>query len=268
MKPRFLRPIYVMLILVYSIQGYSQSSIPPYPLNITYNKTTNIIFPYAVKSVDRGSRDVLVQNAAGVENVLQVKAGKQNFQTTNLTVFTADGKLYSFLLSYSTEPSVLNLSFNKDSALVLTNTPVNAEGLDSSAALVLRQKRFLHISGSNEEMKIILKSIYIDQSLLWFTFRLVNHSLIGYQSEYIKFLIVDKKKGTRTAVQQSEIKPVFGLNPVFADGNSKNVFVFAFPAFTIPKKKKIIIQVGEKNGGRLLELHVSHKAVLKARLCS
>jgi hypothetical protein len=48
--------------------------IEPYPLWVTLNKTTNLIFPYAIKSVDRGSRDVLAQKAKGVENILLVKA--------------------------------------------------------------------------------------------------------------------------------------------------------------------------------------------------
>src|SRR3954470_10418956 len=85
--------------------------IEPYPLKITLNKTTNIIFPYAIKSVDRGSADVLAQKAKGVENILLVKAGRENFPQTNLSVVTADGKLYSFILDYISNPSAINLSF-------------------------------------------------------------------------------------------------------------------------------------------------------------
>lgn len=46
-----------------------------------------------LKSVDRGSKDVLAQKAKGVESILQVKAAKTNFDETNLTVINADGKL-------------------------------------------------------------------------------------------------------------------------------------------------------------------------------
>src|ERR1044072_5277671 len=85
------------------------SIIMPYPLVVTYYKTTNLIFPYNIKSVDRGSKDILVQKAKGVENILQVKAGKMGFDETNLTVITADGKLYSYLLNYVDTPVVLNI---------------------------------------------------------------------------------------------------------------------------------------------------------------
>lgn len=98
-----------------SLTGKFQTTIiEPYPLKITLNKTTNLIFPYAIKSVDRGSADVLAQKAKGVENILLVKANRENFSETNLSVITADGKLYSFILDYMSNPAAINLSFLKD----------------------------------------------------------------------------------------------------------------------------------------------------------
>ncbi len=87
--------------------NYQANWIKPYHLAITFLKTTHLIFPYAIKSVDRGSPDILVQKAKGVENVLLVKAGRENFKESNLSVITADGKFYSFLINYSSIPSPL-----------------------------------------------------------------------------------------------------------------------------------------------------------------
>src|ERR1700743_3117645 len=75
--------------------------IQPQLLAVTFAKTTNLIFPYAIKSVDKGSKDLLVQVAKGVENIIQVKAAVQGFEETNLTVITADGKLYSYVVDYT-----------------------------------------------------------------------------------------------------------------------------------------------------------------------
>jgi hypothetical protein len=58
--------------------GVQVKTIEPYKLNIGYSKTTNIIFPHAIISVDRGSKDVLAQKAKGVENILQVKAARDS----------------------------------------------------------------------------------------------------------------------------------------------------------------------------------------------
>jgi len=70
---------------------YQANLIEPFHLDITFLKTTHLIFPYAIKSVDRGSPDILAQKAKGVENVLLVKAGRENFKESNLSVITADG---------------------------------------------------------------------------------------------------------------------------------------------------------------------------------
>ncbi len=107
-----------IFLFLSGISSFSQNanqvnttSIEPYPLAIAYDKTTNLVFPYAIKSVDRGSQSVLAQKAKGVENILQIKAGRKGFEETNLTVITAEGKLYCFLLNYAPQPPVLNLSF-------------------------------------------------------------------------------------------------------------------------------------------------------------
>ncbi|MEJ7829531.1 MAG: DUF4138 domain-containing protein, partial [Segetibacter sp.] len=111
-----------VILLVLTKESFSQTSkdkfqatiIEPYPLKITLNKTTNLIFPYSIKSVDRGSADVLAQKAKGVENILLVKAGKENFAETNLSVITTDGKLYSFVVDYINNPAAINFSFERD----------------------------------------------------------------------------------------------------------------------------------------------------------
>src|SRR5437763_11493329 len=78
---------------------------------VTCNKTTHLIFPFAIRSIDRGSPDVLVQKAPGCGNVLQLKAARADFAETNVTVITADNKLYPFKVNYSSLPEHLTISF-------------------------------------------------------------------------------------------------------------------------------------------------------------
>lgn len=85
--------------------------IKPYHIAVTYDKTSNLIFPFAIKSVDRGSAAILAQKARGVENILQIKAGWQHFKQTNLSVVTSDARFYSFIVDYADDPPVLNISF-------------------------------------------------------------------------------------------------------------------------------------------------------------
>lgn len=73
----------------------------PTNLAISHNKTTNIVFPFSIVGVDRGSPDILVQKAQGAAHILQVKSSIADFDTTNLSVITGDGRLHSFILSYA-----------------------------------------------------------------------------------------------------------------------------------------------------------------------
>ena len=83
------------IFLAIATNGFSQI-ITNDSLDITYSKTTSLVFPFSIKGVDRGSKDVLAQKAKGVENVLQLKAARRSFPETNLTIITADGNLHHF----------------------------------------------------------------------------------------------------------------------------------------------------------------------------
>lgn len=71
--------------------------IPPYALEVTFNKTVHVIFPAPIRYVDLGSADLLAAKADGTENVLRVKAALRDFsRESNLSVITEDGSYYTF----------------------------------------------------------------------------------------------------------------------------------------------------------------------------
>lgn len=250
------------------IQTAKTVIIEPYQLTITYNKTTNLIFPYSIKSVDRGSWDVLAQKAKGVENILLVKAGRENFTETNLSVITSDGKLYSFILNYSNNPSLLNLSFTRDTILQETSLQFesNEAQMQLTSERVANEKRMFHaICNYKYKIGLRLNGIYIKGDVVFYQVELKNHSNIDYDIDMIRFFIHDEKKSKRTASQEIEMQPLY----VYGDasvikGQSKNVVVFALPKFTIPDKKYISIQLIEKNGGRHLQLRVHNHTLVDA----
>ena len=102
--------------------------IPPYGLEVTYDKTTHIIFPAAVRYVDLGSPNLIAGKADGSENVIRVKATVKNFRDeTNMSVITESGSFYTFNVKYSDEPLLLNIEmkdFIHDGSEV--NRPNNA----------------------------------------------------------------------------------------------------------------------------------------------
>jgi Domain of unknown function (DUF4138) len=152
------------LLILWHIKLMSQEMIKSDSLSISSIKTTHLIFPVPVKSVDRGTTAILVQRVKGAENVLRVKAGKSNFPETNLSVITADGKFYSFIVDYKPEPAFLNLNFSplKDgSAIGLKN---NIHGL----------------SNIQYKMSLRLRGIYVTEESIVFKIEFRNKSDIGY----------------------------------------------------------------------------------------
>jgi conjugative transposon TraN protein len=253
------------------LPGAKASFIQPYPLAITYIKTTNLVFPYAIKSVDKGSRDVLVQKAIGVENVLQVKAAKQGFTETDLTIVTADGSLYSFLLSYTDSPAALSLVMKN-----LITSPKSVAVFAKDATNDVVQDNAKLISGKNRIIKKIddesfgvtmdVKGLYIHNEVLYFQIELQNSSTINYDVELLRFFIVDKKKIKRTASQEVDMQPVYLLgNAATIPGNSTQTIVVALPKFTIPDKKYLSVQLMEHNGGRNLSLRIKNKVLMHSR---
>lgn len=246
--------------------------IDPYHLLITYYKTTNLVFPYAIKSVDRGSQDILAQKAKNTDNVLQIKAGTPGFEQTNLTVITADGKLYSYVLDYVDTPAVLNISFDDHSRW--NRKAFFSEHAINEAQVTEEAQKAATASPSVRRLKdkaggigFRLDGIYVNGGIMYLRFCITNRSDIDYDISQLRMSIRDQKKVRRTAAQELEIDPVLTLNATDKiAGNSERELVFAVPKFTIPDKKYLAIQLMEVNGGRTMELSVHNKTVVKAKL--
>jgi len=242
----------------------NQATIESSDLQVGYSKTTSIVFPYAIKSVDQGSQDVLVQKAKGVENVLLLKAGQQNFIQTNLTVITADGRLYSFILNYDEDNPVLNVVVGKEAdshqEVLFSEENENQREIQHYALLALSQKKKSKgLKTKRFDVTLQINGIFIYQDVMYYRLLLGNESRINYDIDQLRFFIRDKKNLKRTASQEIEISSLFATSNVKTIPDESNVIVvFALPKFTIPCEKYFAIQLIEKNGGRHLELDVNN----------
>lgn len=253
--------------------GNAVTAIGSYAIELSDNKTTNIIFPYAVRSVDRGSAEVIAQTVQGFGNILQLKADVTGFKQTNVTVITSDGKFYSFLADYNSHPAVLNLSFVRHEgetqapvkSIALPDDHYNEASLNADAANILSAKSFLHDHVTNEQMKLRLAGIYLKDGLMWFRLDLSNHSQVAFAMDNISFSTVDRKQAKRTARQEIFLHPVY-IKPVETiRGNTTKELLLAFKPFTLANTRQLKIQVNEKAGGRNLILVTKAKKLLRAR---
>ena len=214
--------------------------IPPYALEVTFDKTVHVIFPSAIRYVDLGSADLLAAKADGTENVLRVKAALRDFsRESNLSVITEDGAYYTFNVKYADEPVKLSVEmtdFIHDGEAV--NRPNNAmevylTELGSESPLLVRlimksiykndRREIKHIGCKRFGVQYLLKGIYSHNGLLYFHMQLKNSSNVPFDVDYLTFKIVDKKVAKRTAIQEQVVWPVRAYNNVQMIGGKHSV---------------------------------------------
>lgn len=240
-------------------------------LNISFNKTTSLVFKEAVISVDRGSRDVLAKKVEGATNAIHVKAGKKGFEETNLTVLTSDGQFHHFTVHFSEAPEQfiyhIDSHQSETNAEVVLDETINLHLMKQLAQKALLLERNSKVSGKKKyRMTAVVKSIFVHEGLMLMHVQIENRSSIAYDIQSLRFFIRDTKTVKRTAAQEAELSPLFCSEDDFRiEGESKYNAVFAFKKFTIPDAKQLHIELTEKDGGRNFLLNVSNGPVINAR---
>ena len=261
--------------------GFSRM-IPPYGLEITYDKTVHVIFPSPIKYVDLGSTNLIAGKADGAENVIRVKAARKHFRNeTNMSVITEDGNFYTFNVKYADEPLLLNVEmcdFIHDGETV--NRPNNAmeiylQELGSESPRLVRmimksvhkqdKRRIKHIGCKRFGVRFLLKGLYTHGDLLYFHTEVRNATHVPFDVDFVTFKIVDKKIVRRTAMQEQVIYPLRAFNYVIrVEGKKDERTVFALPKFTIPDDKKLVVEMYEKQGGRHQIFEVDNEDLVRA----
>ena len=258
--------------------------IPPYGLEVAYDKTTHIIFPSAVRYVDLGSPNLVAGKADGAENVIRVKAVVKNFRDeTNMSVITESGSFYTFNIKYSDEPLLLNVEmkdFIHDGSKV--NRPNNAldiylKELGSESPKLVQlinrsihkenKRHVKHIGSKAFGIQYLLRGIYTHNGLLYFHTQVRNQSNVPFEVDFVTFKIVDKKVMKRTAIQEQIIFPLRAHNyATMVAGNKDERTVFTFDKFTIPADKVLVVELNEKSGGRHQSFTVESEDIVRARV--
>lgn len=258
--------------------------VPPYGLEVTYDKTTHIIFPSAVRYVDLGSPNLVAGKADGAENVIRVKAVVRNFRDeTNMSVITESGSFYTFNVKYADEPLLLNIEmkdFIHDGSKV--NRPNNAldiylKELGSESPKLVQlinksihkenKRHVKHIGSKAFGIQYLLRGIYTHNGLLYFHTQVRNQSNVPFEVDFVTFKIVDKKVMKRTAIQEQIVFPLRAHNyATVVAGNKDERTVFTFDKFTIPADKVLVVELNEKSGGRHQSFTVESEDIVRAKV--
>ncbi|AGA79407.1 MULTISPECIES: conjugative transposon protein TraN [Cyclobacteriaceae] len=280
----------ITLIIGFAMPSFAQDNatrkplalgkIEPYQMEVTYDKTSHLIFPTAIRYVDLGSEYLIAGKADDAENVLRVKASVKDFeQETNFSVITNDGRFYSFNVHYSANPLALSYDLlTMQKAVEKANgNDVLFEELGSSspslAGLLMetiykKDKRIIkHIGAKSFGIQFILKGIYIHNGKYYYHTEIRNKSNVPFEIDFINFKVVDKQVAKRTVVQERPLIPLRTYKPLGGiSGNMTEQNVFLLDQFTIGDDKILQIEIFEKNGGRHQTLQVENLDLIKARL--
>lgn len=281
----------ILLLLIISSRSFAQDSttsylpleqarLIPFRMEVTYNKTSHLLFPSPIRYVDLGS-DLLVANKAEpIGNVLRVKSAVRDFEEeTNFSVITEDGKFYSFDAFYSPYPTVLSydlLKLQRDTERQYS-TDVLFEDLKGSSSTLtelimenLYQKSnrtIKHIVSKSYGIQFSLRSLHVNDNKFYFTLEIENSSNVAYTIEWVNFKIVDKKNLKRTVVQDKLLEPSRVYFPTMtASDHSNTLGIYLLNQFTLLKDQVLEIEILEKNGGRHQKVQLENKDLIHARL--
>ena len=209
-------------------QGLSRSVpnarvVLPYGLEVTFDKTTHLIFPAPIRYVDLGSQNIIAGKAEDAENVLRIKAAVQDFETeTNLSVICEDGSFYAFNVKYAAEPEKLNIEMQDFLAPTAGRLPSNRSDiyfkeLGSESPILVKlimqsiyqsdKRGIKHIGAQQFGMKFLLRGLYAHNGLFYFYTRIDNDTNMPFAVDFVTFKVVDKKVAKRTAMQEQRLVP-------------------------------------------------------------
>lgn len=258
--------------------------VTPHGVQVTFSKTVHIIFPSAVRYVDLGSTHIIAGKADGAENVIRVKATTEGFPgETNFSVICEDGSFYSFNAKYVNEPEILNIEMKdfleNESTTDYSHSRMNIyfRELGNESPLLVKlimesihknnDRDIRHLGCKRFGLQYLIKGIYAHNGLFYFHTQMKNSSTVAFNTDFIRFKIIDKKVAKRTAIQETLVNPVRSFNEIITiEGQTTERTVYAIPQFTIPNDKILEIELVEKNGGRHQKIWVENSDLINAKV--
>lgn len=245
---------------------------------IGYNKNVHLIFSSDIVYDDCASQDVLLSHIGNIEKL----GAATNFtQETSLSVITENNLFFTFVIRYLENPSQLTYTISDSLGIKIPyfnkkqNTSVSHDSdrdIPTDKINFLCNKVsfmdgiFLETGSSFKKISVELIGIWISNDLLFFKLLLANQSNIPYEISSSSLYVKDKKRLRKASNTAQEIRPLSICdNPGVIPPNShNNAYIMVFEKFTLGPDKKLIFELAEKNGGRMVKFDVLKDLIIKA----
>ncbi|REC44610.1 conjugative transposon protein TraN [Chryseobacterium pennipullorum] len=258
----------------------SQAKLEPYKMEVTYNKTTHLLFPSPIRYVDLGSENLIANKAEDVANVLRIKSSVRDFEEeTNFSVITQDGKFYNFDVFYSSYPDTLNYDLlklqrnqKKEYSTDVLFEELKGESSSLTELLIktlyeLPKRTVKHIGSKSFGIQFLLKSLYVHEGKFYFIFQIKNKSNVSFDVDFVTFKITDKKNLKRTVVQDKVLSPIrtYSRNST-VNYQSDGEFLYLMDQFTLLEDQIVEIELMEKDGGRHQKIQIENSDLISAKV--
>lgn len=253
-------------------------AFPQDTVYIGYNKNVHLIFSADIVYDDCASQDVLLSHIGNIEKL----GAATNFtQETSLSIITENNLFFTFVIRYTDNPSVLTYSipdslgieipyFNKKQSPVPGSSGernIPSDRINFLCNKVSFMDRiFTETGGSFKKISVELTGIWISNDLLFFKLLLANDSNIPYEISASSLYVQDKRRMRKASNTPQEIKPlsVCDNSGIIEPNTHNNVYIMVFEKFTLGPDKKLVFEMVEKNGGRLVRFDVLKDLIIKA----
>lgn len=262
---------WVMIIFLSPSKGQGQNQtlhvIQALPLQVSAESTVSLSFAAAVKTVDRGSAELLAQKARGVENVVLLRAARSGIQPTSLIVITADGQIHTFQVEYQQQLSCIGLqviSKQHQPAAAQFAERIDQSQIDESLSAAAGQRRNLSRKSKAGDFSAKVDGLYVSGQVICIRLRMANRSVIDYQAETLRIFVCDKKQIKRSGSQRQELE-LIGSSQEYDQikASEQKTVVAALAKTTLPKNKNLIIELRERDGARHISLPLKARHLSK-----
>ncbi|MFP8892065.1 conjugative transposon protein TraN [Chryseobacterium sp. EZn1] len=258
----------------------SQAKLEPYKMEVTYNKTTHLLFPSPIRYVDLGSENLIANKAEDVANVLRIKSSVRDFEEeTNFSVITEDGKFYNFDVFYSSYPDTLNYDLlklqrnqEKEYSTDVLFEELKGESSSLTELLIktlyqLPKRTVKHIGSKSFGIQFLLKSLYVHEGKFYFIFQIKNKSNVSFDVDFVTFKITDKKNLKRTVVQDKVLSPIRTYSrDSTVNYQSDGEFLYIMDQFTLLEDQIVEIELMEKDGRRHQKIQIENSDLISAKV--
>ena len=130
------------------------------------------------------------------------------------------------------------------------------------------KRRIKHIGTEQQGMNMHLKNILYKDDVMFLVLGLDNDSKLDYDMDFMHVFVSQSKKTGESSVAQDvpiDLIKVFNTSENSVPHRKQITKVIAISRMTLEKDRRLMVQVNEKEGGRMLTLPIGTEELASAR---